>query len=89
MSDDLLAMGNELVKCFVKADAERTMIVFDPYLLTKSGGELFRAIINSSGFEPDHRYDSACIKELSKLYPNHQWTAFVQVGADRFEQLDL
>lgn len=87
--DDLLAMGNEVVTCFVKTDADRTMIVFDPYMLTKSGTELFRAIANGSGFEPDYRYDSACIKELSMMYPNHQWTAFLRVGEDQFEQLDL
>ncbi len=84
-----LMMGNTVVSCIVKPDPEHTMIVFDPYLLTKSGSELFRAIAAGRGFKQEQEYDAACLAELRAMYPNHEWMAFTKDGKGGYEVLDV
>lgn len=84
-----LVMGNTSVSCIVKPDPEHTMIVFDPYLLTKSGSELFRAIASGSGFRQEQEYNAACLGELRTMYPNHDWMVFAKDGKGGYEVLDV
>ena len=63
-----IEIHNDKLLYTLEAQEKGSTIKFEPYILTKSGIELFRVIHKSKSFITDTEYANCCIEELQKKY---------------------
>jgi len=63
-----IEIHNDKLLYILEAQEKGSTIKFEPYILTKSGIELFRVIHKSKSFITDTEYANCCIEELQKKY---------------------
>lgn len=66
--DSILMFNNRMVAIVTPKENYET-VRFQPYMLTKSGSELYRVISNSKSFTPEVEYNICCLREMQIQYP--------------------
>ena len=76
------------VLCLIISDKpEGNHISFEPYVLTKSGIELYNIIKRTSGFKTNTEYPVHCFRELRKNVVSKRIAALGQLNASSMAQL--
>lgn len=89
MRNNTLSMGNEKLLCMISSSGEPDTIQFEPYMLTKSGMELYQIVRSSQDFNAEIDYQICCIKELKQQYCNAEFSLYMIQGNDSYEQVEL
>ncbi len=82
-------MGNEKLLCIISSSGGLDAIQFEPYMLTKSGIELFQLIRSGQGFNAEVDYQVCCMKELKQKYGGANFSLYEIHGNDRYEEVEL
>lgn len=90
-TDKILPLTNGTVLCITDATRLSEEILFseDEYFLTKSGTEIFHAVINTSTFETDISYAISYFSYLKNKYPNLKITAHTGNINNGYDATDL
>lgn len=89
MGNNTLSMGNEKLFCIIGSSEDSDTIQFEPYMLTKSGMELFQIIRSGQGFNAEVDYQVCCIKELKQKYGSAKFSLYMIHGNDNYEEVEL
>lgn len=89
--DRILPLTNGKILCITDATNSSEEILFseDEYFLTKSGIEIFHAVINTPTFETDIPYAIYYFSYLKNKYPNLKITAHIGNINDGYDATDL
>ena len=67
--DAPIVMCNKKMVAMIAPKENYKTVTFQPYMLTKSGRELYNTISSSETFEADKDYNVCCLRELQALFP--------------------
>ena len=87
--NNTVAIHNSKLLGIVKATENSEPLKLEPYILTKSGMELYEVISQGYGFEEDEKYQISCFKELKRTFVRKEVTLFRVQGKDELEEIDL
>ena len=87
-TNNIMEIYNQEIICLIISDKpEGNHISFEPYVLTKSGIELYNIIKRTSGFKTNTEYPVHCFRELRKNVVSKRIAALGQLNAPSMAQL--
>ena len=89
VGNNTVSMGNEKLLCIISSSGGLDAIQFEPYMLTKSGMELFQLIRSGQCFNAEVDYQVCCMKELKQKYGGANFSLYEIHGNDRYEEVEL